>query len=102
MDVRPCCPAGVESGSLSGTTRYCLCAVRSTIRLEIRMSSKSLMFDERQVMTESGEDAFRRIAARKLREWGCQKSEMPSAVERLLAKPMGIGGKDSDETVNWT
>lgn len=58
------------------------------------MSFESLMFNERKSMTESGEDAFRRIAARKLRERGCQEAEINSSVERLLAKQVGLKLKE--------
>ena len=59
------------------------------------MSFNSLMFDEQKSMTESGEDAFRRIAAQKLRERGCQEAEINSSVERLLAARVGL---ELDET----
>lgn len=54
------------------------------------MSAGSLMFDDASVNTESGEDAFRRIASRKLRERGCPEAEIDSSVERLLAKQVGL------------
>ena len=54
------------------------------------MPLEPLMSDERKSVIESGEDAFRRVAARKLRERGCGEAEIDSSVRRLLAKPVGL------------
>ncbi len=58
------------------------------------MSFKPLMFDEQGLMTESGEEAFCRIAARKLRERGCPESELQLSIQRLLAKPIDLNLED--------
>ena len=62
------------------------------------MSLKSLIFDEEGLMVESGEEAFRRIAARKLRERGCSETEIHSSVQHLLAKPIKLKLKDPSKS----
>ena len=59
---------------------------------------ESLMFGEGKATTQSGEDAFRRVAARKLRERGCQEAEIGSSLERLLAKEVGLALEDKEKS----